>query len=165
MNTCGKFWAFANHLPLDQVVTYWCEKSGFKNINCKEAKKAAIVAGCERGMIEYSRSDGKTFDDPPHDLAQRGLLTIKRDSFDAWHAENFGEESPLPEKPLSTIERNTLLTIIAVLCEEARLDYSKPAKTANLIADTAARMGLAIGESTIEGHLKKIPGALETRMK
>ena len=69
------------------------------------------------------------------------------------------------DKPIATRERNILLSIIAVLCNEAKMDYAKPAKTANLIADTAAKMGLAIGESTIEGHLKKIPDALGTRMK
>ena len=69
------------------------------------------------------------------------------------------------ERPVSTRERNTMLVIIAALCNEAKLDHAKPAKTANLIADTAAKMGIAIGESTIEGHLKKIPDALGTRMK
>ncbi|UVH54707.1 hypothetical protein NWF24_17830 [Variovorax paradoxus] len=61
--------------------------------------------------------------------------------------------------------QKTLLTIIAVLCKEAKLDYSKPAKTAGLIRSTAEGMGISIGETTIEGHLKKIPDALETRMK
>ena len=69
------------------------------------------------------------------------------------------------EKPLSLKERNTLLTIIAALCKEAKLDHTKPAKTAGLIQSTALSMGLSIGETTIEGHLKKIPRALESRMK
>ena len=69
------------------------------------------------------------------------------------------------EKPLSNRERNTLLTIVAVLCNEAKIDYTKHAKTAGLIQSTAAGMGLSIGETTIEGHLKKIPDALATRMK
>ena len=69
------------------------------------------------------------------------------------------------EKPLATTERNTLLTIIAVLCKEANLDHTKHAKTAGLIQSTAAGMGLAVGETTIEGHLKKIPNALAGRMK
>ncbi len=68
-------------------------------------------------------------------------------------------------KPLSTIERNTLLTIIAALCKDTGYDYTKAAKTAGLIQSTAAQMGVSIGETTIEGHLKKIPNALATRMK
>ena len=67
--------------------------------------------------------------------------------------------------PLSTRERNTLLTIIAALCKEAKIPYDKPAKAAGMIQSTAATMGISIGDSTIEGHLKKIPDALATRMK
>lgn len=73
--------------------------------------------------------------------------------------------SDADDKPLSTRERNTLLTIIAALCKDAGYDTKKHAKTAGLIQGTAASMGLSIGESTIEGHLKKIPDALESRMK
>ena len=69
------------------------------------------------------------------------------------------------EKPLSNRERDTLLTIIATLCKDAGYDYTKAAKTAGLIQSTAATMGVSIGETTIEGHLKKIPDALATRMK
>lgn len=64
------------------------------------------------------------------------------------------------ERPLASRERDSLLTIIAVLCKEAKLDYAKPAKTAGLIQSTADSMGLAIGETTIENHLKRIPEAL-----
>lgn len=77
-------------------------------------------------------------------------------------------EAPQPhrvEKPIGTRERDTLLTIIAVACREAKLDYSKPSKTAALIQDSAAKLGIAIGETTVEGHLKKIPEALRARMK
>lgn len=69
------------------------------------------------------------------------------------------------EKPVGTRERSTLLSILAVVCREAKLDYSKSAKTAALIHDSAARLGISVGETTIEGHLKKIPDALATRMK
>lgn len=76
-----------------------------------------------------------------------------------------GRQEDLDTQPLRTRERNTLLSIIAVLCKDAKLDHTKPAKTAGYIRDMADRMGLHIGESTIENHLKKIPDALETRMK
>ncbi len=73
--------------------------------------------------------------------------------------------APKQEQSIATRERNTLLTIIAALCKDAGYDITKPAKTAGLIQSTAEKMGLSIGESTIEGHLKKIPDALEARMK
>lgn len=67
--------------------------------------------------------------------------------------------------PLDTRERNSLLSIIAALCKEAKIPYDKPAKAAGMIQSTAATMGVSIGETTIEGHLKKIPDAMATRMK
>ena len=70
-----------------------------------------------------------------------------------------------PDKPLGTVERHVLLTIIAVLCKEAKLDYEAPAKTADLILSTAASMGIAIGKTTIKDHLKKIPEALAARTR
>ncbi len=69
------------------------------------------------------------------------------------------------DKPLSTVERNTLLTIIAALCSEAKIDYKKPAKAAANILHQADLLGLKLGETTIENHLKRIPKALESRAK
>ena len=66
---------------------------------------------------------------------------------------------------VGTKERSTLLCIIAALCKEAKLDYTAHSKTAGFIQSTADVMGIAIGDTTIEGHLKKIPDALERRMK
>lgn len=74
-------------------------------------------------------------------------------------------ETQVNDDSLKTRERNTLLIIIAALCKEAKIDYKKPAKAAGFIQSTAEKMGLSIGESTIEGHLKKIVDALESRMK
>lgn len=74
-------------------------------------------------------------------------------------------EGPGLDKPLSNRERDTLLTIIAVLCKEAGYDYNRHAKTAGNIHGTAAEMGISIGESTVESHLKRIPNALGTRIK
>lgn len=69
------------------------------------------------------------------------------------------------DKPLATVERNTLLTIIAVLCSEAKIDYKKPAKAAGSILHQADLLGFKLGETTIESHLKRIPKALESRIK
>ncbi|QIL81464.1 hypothetical protein G7047_17255 [Diaphorobacter sp. HDW4A] len=69
------------------------------------------------------------------------------------------------EKPLQTKERNTLLCIIAALCKESKIPYSNASKAAGLIVSTAAQLGISLGETTVEGHLKKIPDALASRMK
>lgn len=85
----------------------------------------------------------------------------------AKNAGYFPVHKPPPSEPLSLHPKvqTTLLTIIAILCKEAKLDYKKPAKTAGLIRGMADQMGISIGETTIEGHLKKIPDAVEGRMK
>lgn len=86
----------------------------------------------------------------------------------AWFDEagvSFGKTTAPEEKSLATRERNTLLAIIAALCKEANIDHTRPSKAAGMIQHTAIGMGLQIGETTIERHLKKIPDALESRMK
>ena len=70
------------------------------------------------------------------------------------------------EKALTTKERNVLLCMIAALANEAKIDIKRPSKAADLIRDIAhQKLGVAIGETTIEAHLKRIPDALETRAK
>lgn len=115
MQDCNAFWAYADHLPIDQVIQYWCERSGHNAQHCRDAKRAAIVAECERGNIQYRRSDGKTFTDPASDLAARGVLLIEKASFDAWYSENFEGVSPLPEPPLNRRKETTYLNIIGGL--------------------------------------------------
>jgi len=66
---------------------------------------------------------------------------------------------------LETRERNVLLTIIAVLCREQKLDYTKHAKSAGLISEMANRVGLKVSESAIENHLRRVPAAVESRSK
>lgn len=99
--------------------------------------------------------------------AKEAYLALKadRDAIENERALTAQREQGEPSKDVATRERNTLLTIIAALCKEAGIDFSKPAKAAGVIQSTAAKMGVSIGETTIEGHLKKIPDALGTRMK
>jgi hypothetical protein len=75
------------------------------------------------------------------------------------------EKEAEQEKPVGTKERITLLTIIAALCKEAKIDYIKHSKAAGLIQSTADAMGVSIGETTIEGYLKKIPDVLGARTR
>lgn len=68
------------------------------------------------------------------------------------------------DKPLTTTERNSLLTVIAGLC-----DYSdiKPQErgAATQIANMTEEIGAAITDDTIRKILAKIPDALESRKK
>lgn len=68
------------------------------------------------------------------------------------------------EKSLSTTERNTLLTIIAALCKYEGLDPQERGM-AQRIMEMTDDLGAHVDDGTILTSLKKIPSALETRMK
>ena len=137
---------------------------------------ATVYAGeLNRWILENNLDSAYKFVDD-----QKVLVTTSQTN---WHSQNaqsplyesdvpdleivsrFSEEIDPGDKPLGTKERNVLLTILGVVCSEAKIDYRRHAKTAGLIRDTAAKMGVSIGETTIENHLKKIPDALASRMK
>jgi hypothetical protein len=69
------------------------------------------------------------------------------------------------EKPLSNIERETLLVIIAALAKEAKVDIEKTSKAGDLIANMTQIIGAPVGATTIETHLKKINQAIQSRAK
>lgn len=75
-----------------------------------------------------------------------------------------GNQKKTVDKGFTTTERNTLLTIIAALC-----DYSaiKPDDrgAASQIAKLTEEIGAAVSDDTVRRVLAKIPDALETRMK
>jgi hypothetical protein len=70
----------------------------------------------------------------------------------------------VPEKPMTTTERNTLLTIIAALCKYDGLDPQERG-AAQRIMEMTDDLGAHVDDETIRKHLAKIPVALETRMK
>ena len=63
----------------------------------------------------------------------------------------------IPVKPADPGERNSLLTIIAALCKEVKIDASKPYAAAKNILILIKIMGESLAENTIVGHLKQIP--------
>lgn len=138
---------------------YEIDLETLRSFEMPETKKTELHEG-------YKRDDSGWWHvefDPPVKI-KRGDLVILTGEI-ARVTENGNNDTKPVEKPLATRERNTLLTIIAALCKEAKLDYTKHAKTAGLIESTAAKMGLSIGDTTIESHLKKITNAVATRMK
>ena len=68
------------------------------------------------------------------------------------------------EKPLGTRERNTLLTIIAVLAKAAKIDIDQTGKAAGFIEGLSDEFGAHVSKRSIENHLKKVTNALTTRM-
>ena len=163
MSDCERYWDHADHIPLEDVISYWCEKSGFDEKECRVAKRAAICSAIDRGEVKFRREDGRTFHDDIYNLAARGQLLVEKESFNDW-VKQFAD-SPKLESPLGTKERDSLLVIIGLLCNDLGYDTTKAAKTAAAIRSTAASMGISIGETTIEGHLKKVRDVMSGRKK
>jgi hypothetical protein len=68
------------------------------------------------------------------------------------------------EKPISTTERNTLLTIIAALCDYSAINPNDRG-AASQIAKLTEEIGATVSDDTMRRWLKAIPDALATRMK
>jgi hypothetical protein len=158
VSQCDRYWAYADFIPLEDVISYWCEKSGFTTDldHCRNAKRAAIVTACKSKAIKYERSDGKTFSDPPEMLAHTKSLNIERLSFDKWVIENFEDESPLPEKPLGTSERNTLYKLIIGMAISG-YGYDPKAlrsDTSTEIGNDLNKLGIEITPETVLKYLK-----------
>lgn len=79
-NDCSKYADQAEWLRISDILNDWCKADR----TCREVKELAILGACENGEIEYTRNDGKTFDDPVVELYGRGLLLINKNSFNEW---------------------------------------------------------------------------------
>lgn len=67
-------------------------------------------------------------------------------------------------KPITAVERNTLLTIIAALCDYSAIKFDDRG-AANQIARMTEEIGAAVSDDTVRRWLKQIPDALESRKK
>ena len=104
---------------------------------------------------------------PAGALPDDGVFVVRIEALTDF-IQSVNAEATRVEKPPGTIERNTLLTIIAVLAKAAKVpldDYSKPGKAAGYIEGLTDEFGAHVSKRAIEDHLKKIPDALATRMK
>jgi hypothetical protein len=64
-------------------------------------------------------------------------------------------ETPKTDKPISTKERNSMLTLIAALCEEANFDY-KQRGIASALAASTEKLGKPLTDDTIRNILKQV---------
>ena len=87
-----------------------------------------------------------------------------RSSFGNMHPSQRRPADPL-DKPLGQRERTTLLTIIAALAKEAKVDVSKPVKSGQIISALIAAIGYEVAPNTVAGHLRTLRKTLfgETR--
>jgi hypothetical protein len=100
---------------------------------------------------------------PAGGLPEDAVFVVRRESIRDF--EQFvNDDQKEVEKLLSTSERNSLLTIIAALCQQARIqpqERGAPTKIANL----TEAIGAPVSDDTVRRLLAKLPDALESRMK
>ena len=99
-SSCDHYWEHADWLPPWYILDRWCQRDD----RCRQAKYEALLTACERGDVQYGRRDGKRFDDPVRELAERRILIVERKSFDAWATQLDGK-SPLagPPRPMQPL--------------------------------------------------------------
>lgn len=100
---------------------------------------------------------------PAGGLPKDSVLVVRTDALRELEQSVSGAPANL-DKPMTTTERNTLLVIIAALCDYSDIKHQERGVTGQ-IANMTAEIGAAITDDTIRKVLAKIPDALETRMK
>lgn len=103
----------------------------------------------------------------------RDALKVRVENAVAWREKILPEHKKLQEEnkalrdsvsELATTERDTLLTIIASLLKEAKTSHDAKG-AAGYVVKLVEDIGASVSENTVREVLKKIPDALERRMK
>lgn len=136
---CSHIWAECDHIELNAALDYSCEGDA----RCRLAKEQAILSACEKGLIAWTRADGKPFDDPVRELASRQLVLIERKTFETWAAA-VDQKIPLPPS-MSTRETNSLrrqLGALALLLQERSPRFRKEdgSPSVNAIAEAVVAL-------------------------
>lgn len=121
----------------------------------------AILAGHDHVVLRISRDNECIFEDI---LVSSLLIAAKDVQLLVQQKINLKIDTNSSEKPLNTTERNTLLTIIAALCDYSDIKHQDRG-AASQIAKMTQEIGAAVTDDTIRKILAQIPAALETRMK
>ncbi|MGE4124464.1 MAG: hypothetical protein AB7E59_04270 [Pusillimonas sp.] len=148
-------WLFRTGHDYDDIVAEWME------VNDEASARVAELARHYRGVAKKDAIYGGEFEEVApiiFDLKaenaelKRQLDTIKE-----------GGKARV-DRPVTTRQRRTFLTIIAALCDYSAINPNERG-TAGQIAAMTEAIGAPITAETIGGLLKEIPDALETRMK
>ena len=125
----------------------------------KEDREAFLAKAKER------RDSGKDSENyyPAGGLPDDSVLVVRTDALRKFE-QSINEPTEPDSKPVTTNERNTLLTIIAALCDYSAVDPSARG-AAGKIAGMTDGLGAPVTDDTIRKVLLKIPDAIDRRMK
>lgn len=94
-------------------------------------------------------------------LPADSILAVRTNALRAFEQSINGS---LSEKAMASSERNSLLTIIAALCDYSAIKHQERG-TASRIARMTEEIGAPVSDDTVRRALARIPDALESRMK
>ena len=134
--------------------TFGAVEAAFELSKYKEHRKQFLAArGKRRASANYY----------PSSLPEDCVLVVRTAALQEF--ENAVNAAPTNNgKLMTTTERNTLLTIIAALCDCSAIKFQERG-AAGQIAKLTEEIGAAVTDDTIRSVLAKIPLALDTRMK
>lgn len=99
----------------------------------------------------------------PTNLPEDGVLVVRTDALREFEQKLIDKQSE-SDKPLKSNERNTLLTIIAALCNYSDIKLDAHG-TATQIAKLTQEIGASVSDDAVREALKKMSGAVESRNK
>lgn len=113
---CKEYWNHADVILFHDALHAWCDGS----TTCMAAKKYALLTMLEKGVVNYRRADGKTFQTTVYELAEKQKLLVDKASFLEWASSvsDDGEMQLLQEQlKVSPRRENANLAIIGALLD------------------------------------------------
>lgn len=149
---CSGFWGGDEGEPISE----WLDK------NNDAFGDVASFVGTRRGLMPYERE--QLADNPA--LSEESVLNLFLENRQLkQRIERLeGGRTARTDRPVTTRQRRTLLTIIAALCDYSAIKPNERG-AAGQIASMTEELGAPITAETIARFLKEIPDAVETRMK
>lgn len=129
---------------LDDKIKDWLDQAKAKN----EDGKIRVLRDVEDEIRQILHND----------------LASLRDEYDRSRRNIDDKQKEMVDKVLTATERNTLLTIIAALCDYSAIKIDGRG-AATQIAKLTEEIGTPVSDDTVRRWLKQIPDARETRMR
>ena len=135
----------------------------------KEAPAGALVKQDDlvcRVLLDSGESS--IWPRPESEFPQGSVLGVRRPALEEFIRQLVPVQAPTSDpldKPLGQRERTTLLTIIAALAKEAKVDVTKPVKSGQIISSLIEAIGYEVAPNTVAGHMRTLRKTLfgETR--
>lgn len=105
----------------------------------------------------------KDYHEPMETLPDDAVLVVRTEALRAFE-QSVNATPNGSDKPISSNERNSLLTIIAALCDYSGIPHQKRG-AASQIAKLTEEIGASVSADTVKRVLEKIQHALDARMK